>query len=336
MRVLTIIIPLSLCIAFSLPAQRAPDPVCVAAAKVPIPTADLPPAPADLKKCDPLELESRPGRPVDLRAARYCAYTARDAKGTEQGDMDLENIPGNAGLAMIYAGGKGVAPNIPLAERFACDIQGGWDDGTEVAKMLEAKRREGATKVDFDICENPTGRQLNYICILRDQDRVADKVALAEKPFNAGTAQQRAAFQRLLAARKAYLDALSAEEPTGTVGRAQEAMRDGIDIDDAWAQTLNRLAAGKLPHYTAADFRKADADLNVNYRAALESTANCNDDDCLKTEQLRQIERTWIAYRDAWVAYAGLRWPSIPADSWRTWLTLQQTEELGGATQNKP
>lgn len=321
-------------IAFSLfaavaPAQEAPpDPICVAAAKVPIPATDLPSTPSDLDHCDPLELQSRPGHTVDLRAARYCAYTARDAKSTESDDLDMENIGGNAGLTMIYAGGKGVTPNLPLAERFACEIKGGWDDGTDTARLLEAKRLSGATRVDFDMCENPSGRQMNYICILRNQARVADEIALAEQALDSGSPRQREAFRRLKTARKAYLDAHAAEEPNGTTGQVQAAMEDEIDIDHTWAQTLNDLAAGKLPHYTTADFRNADADLNANYRQALANTTGCADDYCLHTDELRQIERAWIAYRDAWIAYATLRWPSILADSWRTWLTLAQVEDL--------
>ena len=329
MRVPTIVFALSLCLsARLLQAQQTPDPVCVAAEKVPIPEADLPPTPADITKCDFLELESRPGHPVDLRATRYCAYTARDAKPTEQNDMDMANIGGNAGLAMIYAGGKGVAPNIPLAERFACDIAGSWDSGNEIAKMLEEKRKEGLTKVDFDICEDPSGRQLNFLCIGRNGSRGADRVALAERRFNTGNAQQRAAFQRLLAARKAYLDAHVAEEPNGVSGAVQAAEEEEIEVDDAWAESLDQFAKGKLPHYTATDFRKADAELNANYRKALDSTAHSDCDSCLTTEQLRKSERAWIVYRDAWVAYGALRWPSITADSWRIWLTLERAEDL--------
>jgi uncharacterized protein YecT (DUF1311 family) len=323
-----LVIAVFLCVTARLLAQPAPDPLCAAAEKVPIPEADLPPTAADLAKCDLLELKSRPGHPVDLRAARYCAYTARAAEPTEQDDMEMEIIGANASLAMIYAGGIGVTPNIPLAERFACEILGGWDNGTKVARMLEARRQEGKTKVDFDICENPTGRQLNFLCLGRNQSRVADEVALAEKHFNTGSAQQRAAFQRLLAARNAYLDAHSSEEPNGTTGTAQYAMADEIDIDDTWARTLNQFADNKLPHYTETDFRKADADLNVSFRKALDTIANCYGDACLRAEQLRQIERAWIVYRDAWVAYAALRWPSTSADSWRTWLTLERAEDL--------
>ena len=233
---------------------------------------------------------------------------------------------------MIYAGGKGVTPNIPLSERFACEIQGMfWDDGSDLAKMLEAKRVAGATRVEFDVCESLGGRQLHYLCLTRDQARVDEQVTLAEKKFDIGGSPMHAAFTRVLAARKAYLDAHDAEEPNGNTGAVQSAMQDYVDIDRAWVQTLNDLAAGKLPHYTTADSRNADANLNRSYRQAITDTAGCEKTDiqiCLTTDALRQIERAWIAYRDAWVAYGSLRWPAVSANSWKTWLTLQQIDDL--------
>jgi uncharacterized protein YecT (DUF1311 family) len=174
---------------------------------------------------------------------------------------------------------------------------------------------------------------LNYICLLRNQNRVSNEVALAEKRFNIGTPQQRAAFHQILDARKGFLNARSAEEPNGTTGMAQAAMQDDIDIDDAWAKLLNKLAADDLPHYSSADFRKIDADLNAAYKAARANADACKDQYCLHTSELVQIERAWIGYRDAWVAYAALRWPHTSADSWRTWLSLEQADDLKNITE---
>jgi hypothetical protein len=315
-------------------AQQPPDPVCVLAEKVPIPKADQPPSGyVPPSNCDPLELQGATGHPINLRTARYCAYAASTAPSTDKTDAEMENITGYAGLAMIYAGGKGVAPDLPLAIHFACKIQGDWDDGTEVAKMLDEKRRKGADHVDFDICGSPTGRQLNFMCLGRDQARADAENALAEKRFNTGTPQQRAAFRRLVTARNAFDEAHAVEEPSGTTGTVQQAMRDEIDFDHAWGRRLDNLAAGKLPTYTEEEFNKADAELNRVYQEAQRKAARCSDDYCVSSDKLRQLERAWINYRDAWVAYGTLRWPAVPGDTWRTWLTLEQIEDLKGAAE---
>src|SRR5579872_6859562 len=104
---------------------------------------------------------------IDMQKARYCAFAARDAKPTDQDDMAMTHIEGISTLAMIFAGGKGTAPDLPLAIKFACEIQD-WDgDGRELATMLDEQRKKGATKVDFDICDSVPGRQTNFLCIGR-------------------------------------------------------------------------------------------------------------------------------------------------------------------------
>jgi uncharacterized protein YecT (DUF1311 family) len=45
-------------------------------------------------------------------------------------------------------------------------------------------------------------------------------------------------------------------------------------------------------------------------------------------ERIRNTERAWLAYREAWVEFGGLKWPKVSADSWRTWLTQERTAEL--------
>ena len=75
--------------------------------------------------------------------------------------------------------------------------------------------------------------------------------------------------------------------------------------------------------------RQADADLNAAYAIARKNSVGCDQYTlCANPEQLAQIQRLWIKYRDAWVDYAALRWPSIPADTWRTGLTHERTEWL--------
>lgn len=329
-RSMTFGVAVYLCLGSALVAQQAPDPVCVAAEKVPIPKSDLPPPGEAFSPCDPLEQTSLSGNPVDPRKLRYCAFAARDAKSTEQTDAGTDNIAGNAGLAMIYAGGKGVAPNLPLAIRFACEIQDWEGDGRDVGRMLDEKRERGATRVEFDICERPTGRQMNFMCIVRDQARASRAVDQAQSQLaRTGTPAQRAAFDKVLAARKAFLEAHDAEEPNGTTGAVQTAMRDEADIDQAWGQSLHDFSAGKLPRYSSADFKKADAELNAAYRSARKIEADSGDGTYnTSADELVVAERAWIAFRDAWVAFAALRWPSVSGDSWRTWLTLERTEML--------
>jgi uncharacterized protein YecT (DUF1311 family) len=71
--------------------------------------------------------------------------------------------------------------------------------------------------------------------------------------------------------------------------------------------------------------KKTDVELNAAYRAARKrASALVGDEDVTSVDQLVKAERAWIAFRDVWVAYAALRWPSVPGDAWRTWLTRER------------
>ena len=315
-------------------AQDTQDALCTSVQKISVPAA-MPPADSTRLGCNFLDLYYKAGA-LNLGRARYCALQTRTEKNMADRNTDdpgdnVDNLMANAVLAMIYANGKGVAPDLRLAEHFACQMIDWSTDGSSVAREFEEARTHGAQIVDYDICRTPLERQSNYVCITRNQEVVAREIVRTQRRFDTGSPQLHASFKRLLAARDTYLSAHDAEEPNGNTGSVQAALQDGIDIDRAWIKSLNDLAAGKLPHYTAADFRSADASLNMAYRQAIPNTAGCEKSDiqiCLTTDALRQIERAWIAYRDAWVAYAALRWPAVSADSWKTWLTLQQIDDL--------
>lgn len=296
--------------------------VCVVAAKLPNPPADLPPA--GTPGCDAWRMYFGEDQPTDVKNARYCAYLNLNVDDTPE-----DTIQAPAVLAMIYAGGQGVPPNLHLAIKFACQIKGGWDDGFELVNILEVKLKQGATRVDLDVCDNPSGRQMNYACLLRDQARVENDVAVADKRFNSRSNQiEREAFQNLLKARQGFLDAHGHEEPSGTVGMSQEHMSEDIDTERNWAKLLNDFADGKLPHYTKTDFKTADAALNDQYKDIRARTTDCGGLGCISSDRILQAERAWLLYRKAWVSYGKLRWPQVPADNWRTLLTIERTKML--------
>ena len=86
-------------------------------ADVAIPLRDIGTAPAG---CDTRTLyygDDGQGHGRNDAAARHCAYRARAAGNNDAFD-------GSGVLMMLYANGRGVARNIPLARRFACEYEG--------------------------------------------------------------------------------------------------------------------------------------------------------------------------------------------------------------------
>jgi uncharacterized protein YecT (DUF1311 family) len=174
---------------------------------------------------------------------------------------------------------------------------------------------------------------LNYVCLLIDRRRIDQATAVEEKRFAAvQTFAEKAALARLHAERDAFLKAHGAEQPTGTTGIVQSVMREENETAQAWVQALQDFQAGKLPKFSPEEFRAADAKLNAAYKAArVMASEICGPAQgyCTRPEDIQKAERIWLRYREAWVVYAALRWPEIPADSWRTWLTIDRTAMLG-------
>jgi lysozyme inhibitor LprI len=305
-------------------AQGAPQPedtVCVQAEKVPEVKADMPQGDTSkFNNCSAWNLYYGKDEKADIRLARLCAFT----------ESDENDVESRAVLSMIYAGGKGVAPNLPLAIRYACEIQTGWDSGSEKADQLEEQEQKGATRVDFDFCDAPTGRKMDFFCIDLHQYRTDHALFAAEHDFDYyATGARKAALDALLEARAVFMDAHGYELHGGTVGTSQAAIAAVVDTENVWIHTLKDLAAGKLPHFTHQDFLGADAALNDHYQDAKTDAAACDDPQyCTTTDQLVHAERAWLAYRDAWVAYGRLRWPQVSADSWRTMVTRERTDML--------
>jgi uncharacterized protein YecT (DUF1311 family) len=300
-------------------AGQQEDPVCVQADKVAEVSADMPQGDSSVAgSCSAWNLYYGIGEQPDMRLARLCAFGATD---------DVESL---GVLTMIYAGGKGVAPNLPLAIHYACGISDGWDSGTETAIWLQDQEQKGVARVDFDFCEHSTGRRMAYMCIERDQDRADNARVAAERGFDPdASGARRAALDALLQARSDFIDAHAHELHGGTVGTSQEALSEAIDTENIWTRTLTDLAAGKLPQFTHQDFLGADAALNDHYQGAKNTAISCSDGQfCTTVDQLVHAERVWLAYRDAWVAYGHLRWPQVSADSWRTPLTRERTDML--------
>lgn len=105
----------------------------------------------------------------------------------------------------------------------------------------------------------------------------------------------RAAFARLLDAQSAYATALAAHE-------ADPGDRDAAERTekDAFLRTLKTALRGQpAPH--EGSFDSYDAELNIAYQQVMATRAAASGID---TAGVRRTERAWLAYRDAFVAFA--------------------------------
>jgi uncharacterized protein YecT (DUF1311 family) len=102
-----------------------------------------------------------------------------------------------------------------------------------------------------------------------------------------------------------------------------------MDIDDRletdFASAIDRFEQGKLPASTHRQYGDAKYALNAFYQQLLSQTFRSNREQMMK---IRDAERAWQVYRDAFVEFAKLRWPSVSGDSWLTLLNNERMKQL--------
>ena len=294
---------------------------CTQYDKIAIPPADLP-TPHDrqtLASCNSEDLYFAFGQPADPVQARKCAYMER-----ESGDAPI--FGGSGLLTMIYANAKGAARNLDLALKFACEVNDPLQNTNGRVERLLEMREEHWTGDNFSLCDvggpsfwvgvcSQLAEQFAQIERDRKVDRIAEKWAPAV----------RAAFVHLQERASDFFELSSRHEVdlTGT-GRASFVVEWKAWLRDGFLDALERAEQGHLPSFSAADFKKADEELNAAYSGTRTAKPDSNTMGTVTAEDIRMAQDAWVRYREAWVKFGLVRYPRVKPESWRTWLTYDR------------
>ncbi len=299
---------------------------------VQVPASDLPTSDERkaLASCRSYDLYFGIDHAADFVKARKCAYIEREAgKGLP------EVVFGGAGmLTMIYANGKGVARNFDLALKFACEFEGmSAEEGDLRFKHLLKLKNENWTGADFDLCDDQFASAFWLSACLQPQldKEQAERTHKISATTEKWTAAEKTALLELQKAATASLEARSQNEVDvgGETGRTID--REGVEssLNDDFVAALQRFEKGQLPKFSAADFSKADAELNSIYSKLQSDPKNkAYEDTTLTPEGIKIAQRAWLRYREAWVKFGQLKYPSVSPESWRTWLTQDRVKIL--------
>ena len=294
---------------------------CTQYDKIAIPPADLP-TPHDrqtLASCNSEDLYFGFDHPSDLVEARKCAYLERESGGGL--------IFGGSGLlTMIYANGKGAARNFDLALKFACEVNDPLQNTNGRVERLLKLREAHWTGDSFSLCDvegpsfwvgvcNQLAEEFAQVARARKLDRIVERWTPTEK----------AAFAELQKAADDFSEASSRNEVdlTGT-GRASFVVLWGGWLRDGFVAALERSEQGQFPSFSAAEFKKADDELNAVYSDIQSAGPGAEGMGDVTPEGVKTAQRAWLKYREAWVKFGLVKYPSVRPESWRTWLTYDR------------
>lgn len=139
------------------------------------------------------------------------------------------------------------------------------------------------------------------------------------------------AYSELKQAADEFFDSSSRNEVdlSGT-GRAAFEIEAKATLEENFARSLEEFEAGKLPRYTASDLSKAENALESMYEDLQSGTPRQPGTGAtvgtVTPEGIRLTQSAWLKYREAWVRFGKVRYPTVTAESWRTWLTQARLE----------
>jgi uncharacterized protein YecT (DUF1311 family) len=255
--------------------------------------------------------------PAEWNAVKECALASRN----------------NAVLMMLYANGFGVARNTDVAIHYACSL----DFAAKAEMEARVAHLAGGLPAGtvFDQCDDITSGRMGAVCAniaaaqeSRVREARLDRVARAIPPAAVP------AFRTLRAAAEAYAGAATAEVDMQGTAAVALAIEHETKLREQFMHAVLDVIDDKLPATPHADAARLDAALNATYRQLMSAPVKQPDapgrigDSTIDRGEIRKVERLWLAYRDAFVAFRARLPSGADPDTITTLLLRQRVDAL--------
>jgi uncharacterized protein YecT (DUF1311 family) len=229
----------------------------------------------------------------------------------------------NNAIAEIYANGWGVDRNSKLALALACHGSSVPAELYSIVDFLYTTKNQKRIEPEFKFCEHVTSGMNSGMCAFEQAQSMTRKREREFARLTSGwTGQQKMAFGFLRNTADAYIleHANSELDLSGS-------MRGAISIDEqvTFAEDFLKLVKeSEVKHFPKnAPFKKTNQELNSLYAKVMMRKF---DDYAggITNEGIKATQRKWIAYRDAWVAFAKARYPRTAPNVWKTKITKER------------
>ncbi|MFT4251450.1 MAG: DUF1311 domain-containing protein, partial [Caulobacter sp.] len=281
-----------------------------------------------LKGCSSEALYYGIGMAADPAKARQCAILEM-----QDPDKRYEPFAGAGMLMTIYANGRGAKKDLDLAVHMACATWGAPVDSDILVQALDVRRRGGPADEPFDYCRDVVPGSSNVsapACLAHEARRAEPSRAARLAALTHGfSPAARRAYEALTTAEARFIEIRQANEsPPGAMNRGVP-LRIAEDARDFHVEQLEQLS-GATRVTGSGEHRDYDRSLNEVYGAAMDSLPAGQADQLgeITRDGVRQTERAWITYRDAWLAFAPVAWPKASTEALAARLTRDRVGQL--------
>ena len=220
----------------------------------------------------------------------------------------------NRDLAMIFANGWGVKRDYDAATWFLCRTEDIapyelWSMLGHIETMRKAEK-----PADLLYCDHVVSGSGQLYCeqvaAARREEERPDRIAKLKQKLSAEAA---GAMDALVETLEVFAEAESGLKVFGEggTGYAAIAVQEQLRVREEQLAAIERLANARAPGCVPEALKAADAALNESYRQARAvppECFRCSDPKVEWTATLRDAQRAWIRYRDAWTAFYVVRW----------------------------
>ena len=149
-----------------------------------------------------------------------------------------------------------------------------------------------------------------------------EKFAKLEKGWS--PAQKSALAKLKAAAFKFFESYANAETDMSGTARVSIAIEARAGKEDELLSDLQDFEKGQLPKGTKP---KADGELNAVYQKIMKHKGKKLFGTVTK-DDVRDTQRAWLKYRDAWTTFGPKRYPKTNAQTWNDWATERRIDDL--------
>lgn len=288
------------------------------------PKTDIPSAQisSSLSGCIPTDLYYEAKRMLATNSANWinvknCAFAQND----------------DAVLMMLYANGFGVPKNVNLAIKFACKIGGAPAEVEGRIPHLASMSNDTEHRI-FDLCDDITSGYMQGFCTSfeeRQNTRERDlRLAGITKKWSQ---PEKEAFINLQNTLISFAKHVSDDETDASgTGRAAFMIEAEATEIELFVNDLDSFENGTTPRFTTQQFEEFDKKLNQLYKEIMRSKSMTESSrlgyTTISKEGVKNTQRAWLKYRDAWVDFGHIKYPSVTPQSWKALLTERRVVNL--------
>lgn len=297
---------------------------CIRVKDISSPETDRPSAKisSSLSGCIPTDLYYEAKRKLATNNAnwinvRNCAFAEND----------------DAVLMMLYANGFGVSKNVNLAIKYACKIGGAPAEVESRIPHLASMSEDSEHRI-FDLCDDITSGYMQGFCTSFEERQNTRERNLRLTGITGKWSQlQKEAFNNLQNALSSFTKHVSDDETDASgTGRAAFMIEAEATEMELFVNDLDSFENGNTPRFTSQQFDGYDKRLNQLYKEIMRSKSMREGSQLgyttISKEGVKNSQRAWLKYRDAWVDFGHIKYPSVAPQSWKALLTERRIKTL--------